>query len=289
MGAGRPWDPAMTDAPPGARPIIRATRRPRYVALAVTAFQQATAYRITTIFSILVNFFWVFILYFLWDAAFSESERIAGYSWAEMRTYIVLAYGINALVGWTIGSGMMQSVKSGAIVIDLVRPLNYCGTQLARAVGFSVVEGAISFVLTVLVGITIFDMQRPDSAVATAAFLVAVLAGYVTKVLVTFLFSLLCFWVLNSVGLMWAQMALINILSGTLIPLALMPDWLRIVANVLPLRGIVATPLALYLGKATGWEAAGLLALQGGWLVVLWVFANWAWKRAFRAVEIQGG
>lgn len=266
-----------------------AARRPKYAALALTTFQQATAYRITTIFTVLITFVWVFILYFLWDAAFSRSGRIAGYSWEEMRTYIVIAYGINALVGWSIGSGMMQSVKSGAIVIDMIRPLNYCGTQVARAVGFSIVEGIIAFALVIVFGLLVFGIQPPDSAIAAIGFVIALILGYFTKVLVIFLVSLLCFWVLNSVGLMWAQQAVITMLSGTLIPLALMPGWLRLITEILPLRGIVATPLAIYLGKATGWEMVGLLALQVGWLAVLWLAANRAWIAAFRAVEIQGG
>jgi ABC-type uncharacterized transport system permease subunit len=61
------------------------------------------------------------------------------------------------------------------------------------------------------------------------------------------------------------------------------------VAEVLPLRGIVATPVSIYLGGAGGIELAGLLALQAGWLAVLWWVTDKAWVRAFRAVEVQGG
>jgi ABC-2 type transport system permease protein len=268
-------------------PVLR--RRPKYLAIASTALQQAIAYRVTTLFTVLITFVWVFILYYLWSAAFAQSDRIAGYSWDEMRTYILLAYGINALVGWRVGTMMMASIKTGAIVLDLVRPLNYCGTQVANAAGVSIVEGVISLGLTLILGVVFFDMQGPASPVATAVFLVALVAGFLIKALTTFLISLLCFWTLNSVGLMWAQQSVISILSGTLIPLALMPGWLRAISSVLPLRGIVATPVEIYLGKAVGWEMAGLMALQFGWLAVLWWFANWAWQKAFNAVEIQGG
>ena len=269
--------------PPGER------TRPRYLAIAMTSFQEATAYRVSTLFTILISFLWVFILYALWSAAFAESTTIAGYSWREMRTYILLAYAMNALVGWRTGSKMMQSIKTGAITRDLIRPLNYCTTQLADAAGISVVEGGISFVLTLLLGMVFFGIEPPASPEAAVLFAVTLVAGFLTKSLVIFLISLLCFWTINSVGLMWAQQAVISMLSGTLIPLALMPGWLRLIADVLPLRGIVATPLAIYLGKATGWELIGLVALQFGWLAALWWFANWAWPRAFRAVEIQGG
>jgi len=264
-------------------------RRPMYLAIAMTWMQQALAYRVTTLFNIIISFIWVFILYALWDAAFSESGTIAGYSWAEMRTYILLAYGINALVGWRVGGQMMGTIRTGEITRELTRPLNYRSTQLATAAGMSVVEGVISLLLILVLGTLLFDVQPPDSPVAGTLFAVALLAGFLIKALCIFLISLLCFWTLNSVGLMWAQQSVISILSGTLIPLAMMPGWLRLLAEVLPLRGIVSTPLQIYLGKAQGWDSAGLLALQFGWLAVLWVFSDWAWRKAFNAVEIQGG
>lgn len=269
--------------------ITGGKRRPKYLAIASIWVQQALAYRVTTLFNILITFIWVFILYALWDAAFSESGAIAGYSWDEMRTYILLAYGINALVGWRVASQMMRTIRDGEIARELTRPLNYRSTQLAAAAGMSVVEGLISLVLILVLGTLLFDVQPPDSPVAAALFAIALLAGFVIKALCIFLISLLCFWTLNSVGLMWAQQAVIGILSGTLIPLAMMPGALRVVAEVLPLRGIVSTPLQIYLGKAQGWDLAGLMTLQFGWLAVLWVFSDWAWRKAFNAVEIQGG
>ncbi len=59
--------------------------------------------------------------------------------------------------------------------------------------------------------------------------------------------------------------------------------------HVLPMRGIVYTPITLYLGKAEGRETIQLIGAQILWLAALWVFANWAWRTAFDAVEIQGG
>ena len=117
----------------------------------------------------------------------------------------------------------------------------------------------------------------------------SLLLGFFTKVLIVFSISLLTFWTLNGVGLMWSQQAVLQVLSGTIVPVALLPGWLGLAAEILPMRGIVSTPLMLYLGKADGWQVVQLLTLQAGWLVVLWLGANWAWRRAFRALEAQGG
>ena len=262
---------------------------PKYLSIVQTSFQQAIAYRVTTIFNIALTFIWVFILYYLWAAAFSGRELIGGYSWNEMRTYVVLAFGVNALVGWRVGSQMMGAIRTGEILRDLVRPLNYCGTQLSMAAGFSIVEGIISFVLTLIVGLLFLDMEAPATPLMGLLFFVAVMIGFITKALIVFSVSLLTFWTLNGVGLMWAQQAVIAILSGTLVPIALMPGWLRLLAEVLPMRGIVSTPLTFYLGKADGREIVLLLLLQVFWLAVMWWLANWAWQKAFNVVEIQGG
>jgi ABC-2 type transport system permease protein len=268
---------------------IRAHPIPKYLSIAQTSFQQAIAYRVTTLFNIALTFIWVFILYYLWMAAFAGRDLIGGFSWDEMRTYVVLAYGINALVGWRIGSQMMGTIRTGEILRDLVRPLNYCGTQISMAAGFSVVDGIISLLITLVIGLFVLDLQPPDSPAAAALFAISLLLGFITKALIVFSVSLLTFWTLNGVGLMWAQQAIIAVLSGMLVPIALMPDWLRVVSEMSPMRGIVSTPLMLYLGKAAGTDAVGLLALQLAWAAGMWFFANWAWQKAFNAVEIQGG
>ncbi|MDQ4100202.1 MAG: ABC-2 family transporter protein [Chloroflexota bacterium] len=265
------------------------TRRPRYLAIAVTAAQQAVAYRVNTIAGIIGNFFWIGILYYLWDAAFAATAQIESFTWAEMRTYILLAFGINALVGFATTSRMMYAIRTGDIVTDMVRPLNYLRAQLAQTTGLASLEGLASATIIVVLGTTFIDALPPHSPAAAALFIVSMLLGFVTKFLFVFIVSLLCFWTINSMGLNWAQLAIVNVLSGTLVPIALLPGWLQPLAEWSPLRGIVATPVGVYLGQYTGGELTWNLGLQVGWLLILWIAADSAWPRAFRAVETQGG
>ena len=93
----------------------------------------------------------------------------------------------NALVGWRVGSGMMARIRTGEIVIDMIRPLNYRTTILASSSGFAVIEGAISFGIAIGLGLLFFDIRPPDGPLAGALFALSVLLGFVTKVLVIFL------------------------------------------------------------------------------------------------------
>ena len=262
---------------------------PRYLSIAKLSVQDAIAYRVTTIIGVAVAFIWVVILYFLWKAAYANTGVMAGYTWDQMRTYIVVAFGINGMVGWRVGSMMMATVKTGDVIIEYVRPLNYCLTQISRACGYCVVEGLVSLVTSLVVGFAILDIAAPASALSAVVFALSVVLGVLTKALFVFLVSLIAFWTLSGLGLMWTQQAVVQVFSGAIVPLSLMPDWLRPIASFLPLRGIASTPLTLYLGKADLWGAVGLVGTQLGWLVVLFVLANLAWRRAFNTAEIQGG
>ncbi len=264
-------------------------RRPRYAAIATTAMQQAVAYRVGTLTGIIANFFWIAILYYLWRAAFAQQSRIGTFTWDEMRTYILLAYGINALIGFPAASRMMGTTRTGEIVIDMVRPLSYLRTQLALATGQAAIEGLCSLALVALLGVLVVGIVPPASPLAAVGFVLAVALGFVTKFLFVFTVSLVCFWTINAVGVNWAQLAIVNVLSGALVPIQFLPGLLQPIAAWSPLRGIVATPLGIYLGQYEGRALAGMLALQAGWLAALWLIADRAWVRAFRAVEIQGG
>ncbi len=274
-----------TITPAAARPY----RRSRYAALAVTAAQQAITYRIGTLTGIVANFFWVAILYYLWRAAFAQQPQLGVFNWDEMRTYILLAYGINALIGFPVAGRMMGAIRTGEIVIDVIRPLNYLQTQLALAIGQAAVEGLCSLVLVALLGVLVLGIVPPASPLAAVGFVLSMALGFVTKFLFVFTISLVCFWTINAVGVNWAQLAIVNVLSGALVPIQFLPGILQDVAAWSPLRGIVATPVGIYLGQYAGWAMLGMLALQSGWLAVLWLVADRAWVRAFRAVEIQGG
>lgn len=268
---------------------LRVNPRNKYLGVVGAALQQAIAYRWMAFTSVLANMLWIVILFYLWRAVFAGRDQIEGFTWQQMQTYILLAYGINAMIGFSSASKMMSAIRQGDIVIDMIRPINYLRSQLATTAGLAVVEGVIGFVLILAIGLVALDMRPPESVANAVLFPISLILGFLTKFLFVFCFSLLVFWTTNPLGLNWAQSALVNILAGVLIPIQFLPGWLATIAEWSPLRGIVSTPVSIYLGQYEGSRLAWLFGIQAIWVVILWLFAEWAWPRAFRAVEIQGG
>jgi ABC-2 type transport system permease protein len=109
------------------------------------------------------------------------------------------------------------------------------------------------------------------------------------KFIVVYVSTLACFWTQNFVGVLWARQAITGLLSGALVPLAYFPGWLATAAQWSPFAGLTSTPALIFVGQASGRHALLLVAVQLGWLVLLWYTARALFGRALRQLTVHGG
>jgi ABC-2 type transport system permease protein len=89
---------------------------------------------------------------------------------------------------------------------------------------------------------------------------------------------------------LWAiyqiRRAVTALLSGALLPLALLPPAVGAAFAWLPFPSMASAPLQIYIGAG---DAARLLALQAGWTLVLWPLAHWMWRAGRERMVSYGG
>jgi ABC-2 type transport system permease protein len=268
---------------------LRLKPRTKYLSLYLAAVQRSIAYRQTIILALTANLVWIIIPYFLWQAIFAENAQIENFDWERMRTYILLAYAINALLTFRTESQMMATIRTGEIATELMRPVDYLKMQLAGALGAATVEALLCIPLTLVIGVVWLDILPPASVLNAALFFVSVALGFLVKFLISYITGLICFWTLNSLGLLWTRAALTNIFSGAFIPLNFLPGVLQAAAWILPFRAVVFTPIQVYFGDVQGTELLGVLVLQVFWCVALWLLARLFWQPSVRTLTVQGG
>lgn len=271
------------------RPSLRLQAHPPYVTLALIALQRAVAYRMTLFFNLATGLIWVIVLYYLWRTVYASTTEMGNFDWQAMRTYIVVSYAVNSLLSYGSVSRMAWYVRTGQVATELLRPLDYLLTQLAQSVGAAIIEGCFGSAIALFLGIFLLHISPPISLAAAFFFLISVALGYLIKFLVSFMAALLCFWTIEGQGIVWGQIAIINLFSGSLIPLNLLPSGLQTLVLALPFQGILFTPVSIYLGRLQGAMLGWALLGQLGWVILLWVFAQLLWRPATRALEFQGG
>ena len=88
---------------------------------------------------------------------------------------------------------------------------------------------------------------------------------------------------------MRAKFFIVQLFSGLLVPIAFFPECLKMLSMVLPFQAVAYIPLNLYLGKSTGNDALISIAVQIGWVVVLYSLGRFFWTHAAEKLTLQGG
>lgn len=270
-------------------PAFRTIPRSPYLSLALMALQRAVAYRTSYLLNLLTGLVWVMALYALWHAIYIGRVQVGNLDWDAMRTYLVVSYAVNVLHSYSSTARMVWLIRNGGIAAELLRPVDVLRAQLVQSLGAAVLEGALGAALALLLGVLVLTISPPVSALAAGCFVLSVVLGFLIKFILNFITALGAFWTVEGQGLIWGQMAIMNLCSGALLPLTLFPGWLQTILLALPFQGILYTPLTIYLGQRQGMAIAQALGWQVGWVLILWWLARVLWRPAMRALEVQGG
>ncbi|MFI7079280.1 ABC transporter permease [Micromonospora sp. NPDC049903] len=229
-------------------------------------------------------------LFAVWRALFAADPggEMAGLTWEQMKAYLFVAFLAGTLLSSFTDGQVALRVLDGSVAIDLLRPIDYQLARFAETIGYLVGELLVVAVMGSVLLLAFGGMPLPDPT-QTGLFLLSLLAMVPLKFALVYLVGLACFWTGNFHGLSMSRIAITNILSGALVPIALYPGWLQTICAWSPFPGIVSTPALIFLGQVRGTESLHLIGLQVLWVAVLWIGARLLWRVAVRRLVVHGG
>ncbi len=261
----------------------------KYRSLCKISMQNTIAYRSSFIINTAASLFAIISLLFLWKAIYGGRVELSGYTWNQMKAYLLITFITSTLLSWYSESAISRKILDGTVAMDLLKPLDFRKARLAETIGASVFESIIGIVMSCIIIFIFSGIMLPASAMATLFFLVSMVISVLTKFGIVYIAGLFCFWTSNSLGIAWARAAITNFFSGALVPLTFFPGWLERIALALPFKGIVYVPASIYLGQFQGWDALLAIGQQILWLFILWGIGKLLWNWALKQVTIFGG
>ena len=265
----------------------------RYYGIALTSTKEKFVYRFDFFLSLVVSLAGMALMVYLWRAIFRAAPTSLGYDLRDLLTYICLGQAFNfgriAAAQRRLLFRVNGSLRSGNIVFDLLRPVDYQALQFAEVAGQFVTESVLINVPAYLVALLVFGIASPASASAAAGFALSLLGAFLISFSLDFLLMILAFWTFGVNGLIYARRALIELFAGSLVPLTLFPDGLRAIALALPFQGLAYAPISIYQGRIVGSDIWRSFLFQIVWAIVLVLLTRLVWLRARRRLTIQGG
>jgi ABC-2 type transport system permease protein len=262
----------------------------KYVSFARTSLEITFVYRAGFVFNMLGTIFYVVAMFYLWNTIFlGNPGSLGGFTWPEMKAYLLVSFLLNHLLTWYDEWIMSQDVREGRVAIDLARPIDFQASRLASAIGPVWFEVLTASAVALIVAFIFGGAALPSDPGRFAVFVVSCALATLIKFGLVYCVSMTAFWTTNIEGIMVGRNAIQNIFSGALIPLAFFPDWLQSIAGVLPFPAMISTPALIYLGKFDGPTTVVMLGVQVVWAVGLLLLGRLAFRQAVKAVTIHGG
>jgi ABC-2 type transport system permease protein len=260
-----------------------------YWELTKRSLQQQITYRAATLAGLLTNFFFGLLRAAVLIALYNNRPEVAGMSLAGAITYTGLAQAVIAflsLFGWY---DLIQSVHTGQVGSELLKPMNFFGFWLARDLGRAVVNLVFRGLPIMLFYALFFRISLPVGVGGWLAFILALFLGWLVSFSWRYLVNLAAFWVPNAGGIARLAYTLSWFMSGFLMPLRFFPEWFQRLCYLTPFPQAINTVIEVYLGLVQGPELLNALLGQALWAIGLVLIGELALQAGVRRLVIQGG
>ncbi len=260
----------------------------KYLAILGMVPKVFMAYQMWFWIGLVLNTIAMAILFFFWRAVYSGTETIAGLSLSTTLTYILLTQIFRPLTDVDLIFEFGYNLREGGIIHQLLRPINFQGMYFAQNLGALGMQMVLQIPMA-LVATFVFGLQWPTSPAVWGAFLISAILGYAALFFFVYFVACLTFYTTEVWGLGVLFFGMSLFLSGGLVPLALMPDWLRTIVLAIPFAQALAVPVNILTGITPLEQAPHIWLTQGLWVLGMWLASNLFFRVAIRKVTVQGG
>lgn len=258
-----------------------------YLALIVCNFKQQFAYRASLYMKIIGNIIRVYIQVCIWQALLRAGSSVEQ-TVEQLVTYTVTAFLIDQITHNETAQALALKVREGSIAIDLIRPF-----PLKWYLFYQQLSENLFHAVFVGIPVSVVSMLLWSMCVPAVSDLLFGIVSIILAVFLAFFFQyavgLLVFWLKDVTYTKMITGGIVELFSGSMIPLWFYPEIFRQVCMVLPFRFMVFEPISVILGSYKTAGCIRVIAIQCFWVIVLNLLGELIWKRIQRDITVQGG
>ena len=261
----------------------------KYIDYMAIGIKEHLAYPSSIWAAFLSKVVYLYMQFCLWNALFASNASGALPMQRDgVIRYIIVATIISSFIECDATAWINEQIHSGNIAVQLIRPINFCAMIFSKHVG----KCAIRFV-TCCVPLTlaaVFFFRMPLVCKEQIFFALASLAlAYAIQFLYSLTIGLMAFWLIVTWPLNMLLGAFYKLLSGSWIPCAMFPDFLKTLNSFLPFRAMYEIPVTMLTNPMDARELLLKLGVQVVWLFVLYALMKMAWNTGTKKLVVQGG
>jgi ABC-2 type transport system permease protein len=184
--------------------------------------------------------------------------------------------------------GWEWRIREGELSAALLRPLHPLHDDIAGFAGWKVATILLWLPIAAVLWIA-FDPTLDPTLLEVGVFSLAIWGAYLIRTMFQEALGMLCFWTTRGAAIFDLWMTTELLLSGRLVPLPLMPDWVQDISRFLPFQWAFFFPIESLVGDLSDEELLRGLGVQLLWILIGLAIFRVAWKHAVRRYSAVGG
>ena len=179
-------------------------------------------------------------------------------------------------------------IREGQLAGDLLKPMTVLHYDLAFFAGWKFV--VVAMWIPIAIGLSlVFHPTLDPTALEIGVFICAIWGAYLIRTMFQGIVGMLNFWTTRGAAVFDLYMAIEMLLSGRLVPLQLMPDWVQTLANFLPFKWTFGFPIESLVGDMSPQSLLLGLGAQVLWIGIGLAGYRLAWNAAIKRFTAVGG
>lgn len=252
----------------------------KYLEIAKAYMKTQLIWRTDALVDVVLSVAKILFAWILWSILFEGKEQIAGMGFQTMISYyIVSAYLYQLEKSGEISQQMSYMIRSGTFSKYMVLPVQTEGYFIAMEAGKIAFSGLIGLLASV-VWVVLFGIRFVHTENILVLFMGSLMAvmGLLFMAELNYFLGIMTLKVEEIGMLLMIKDNLMALVTGSMIPLVLMPDWLVGGMKLLPFYYVTYLPSMLFIGECEK-EAFSGLCILGLWCLVFAVLNKVTYRR----------
>jgi ABC-2 type transport system permease protein len=218
----------------------------------------------------------------------AQGGQVGGYTPAQFAAYYIIWMLVRTMNVTFTPYGWEWRIREGRLSTLLSRPLHPIHNDIAYFLGMKVPN--ILLWLPVAFGLVwAFKPDLHPNLWQVLGFGAALLGAFLLRTMLLWSIGLITFWTTRVAAIFELYFMLELLLSGRMVPLSLMPNWVQQIAVWLPFRWAFQFPIELLVFPTAPSAILQGLAIQLLWIVAGALLVRLIWRQAVRHYGAVGG
>jgi ABC-2 type transport system permease protein len=230
----------------------------------------------------------VLVLY----AFYQSSDASQPMLFYQAATYVWIGQAMLGIQPWSVDAEIANSVLTGQVAYELTRPLDIYAMWFARTFALrtapTLLRAVPQFIIAIFIVPAPYHMTLPTPC-GLAAWLATILLAALLSTAFTSLMHTLILRTVRAEGVVRFMPVLVMLLSGMVVPLRLMPDWVQPFMRLQPFAGLMDLPSQLFSGSLAPANVVWVVSLQLFWTGAFVLAGRLLMKNGLSRLSVAGG